>query len=72
MDFGGFWEASWEGKSSQERTKSDPKTHRKNNEPPERESMIFHWFWKLWGREFERNFVYAPIHGNRPGEGREG
>ena len=32
MDFGGFGEASWEGKSSQERTKSDPKTHRKNNE----------------------------------------
>ena len=31
MDFGGFGEASWEGKSSQERSKSDPKMHRKND-----------------------------------------
>ena len=32
MDFGGFWEASWGGKSSQEREKIDLKTHRKNYE----------------------------------------
>ena len=28
MDFGGLWEASWGGKSSQERNKNDWKTHR--------------------------------------------
>ena len=32
MDFGGLWEASWGGKSSQEREKIDLKTHRKNCE----------------------------------------
>ena len=32
MDFGGFWEASWDAKSSQERKKIDWKTHRKNDE----------------------------------------
>ena len=29
MDFDGFWEASWEGKSSQDRTKIDSKRHLK-------------------------------------------
>ena len=32
MDFGEFWEPSWEGKSSQDRSKIDPKRHRKNDE----------------------------------------
>ena len=41
MDFGGFREASWDGKSSQDRSKIDPKKHQKNDEkmcvlePPE-------------------------------------
>ena len=30
--FGGFWEASWEGKSSQDRSKIDSKRHQKNDE----------------------------------------
>ena len=25
MDFGGFWEPTWEGKSTQDRSKIDPK-----------------------------------------------
>ena len=29
-DVGGFWEASWEGKSSQDRLKIDPKRHPKH------------------------------------------
>ena len=32
MDFGGFGEASWEGKSSQDGTKIDSKMHQKNDE----------------------------------------
>ena len=32
MHFGRFWEASWEGKSSQNRLKIDPKKHRKNDQ----------------------------------------
>ena len=32
VDFGGFWEACWPPKSSQERKKIDWKTHRKNDE----------------------------------------
>ena len=35
IDFGGFWEPSWEGKSSQDRTKNDPNTHPKNIEKKE-------------------------------------
>ena len=31
MDFGGFWEPTWEGKSSQDRSKIDPKGHQKND-----------------------------------------
>ena len=30
MHFGRFWEASWEGKSSRNRLRIDPKKHRKN------------------------------------------
>ena len=32
MNFGGFWDPSWKGKSSQDRSKIDPKRHRKNDE----------------------------------------
>ena len=31
MDFGGFWEPTWEGKSTQDRSKIDPKGHQKND-----------------------------------------
>ena len=32
MDFGGFWEATWEGKPNQDRSKIASKWHRKNDE----------------------------------------
>ena len=31
MDFGGFWEPTWEGKSTQDPSKIDPKGHQKND-----------------------------------------
>ena len=31
MDFGGFGQPSWEGKSTQDRSKIDPKGHQKND-----------------------------------------
>ena len=42
MDFDGFWEASWDAKSSQERKKIDWNTHRKNDEKKMR-------FGSAWG-----------------------
>ena len=35
MDFGGFWGAKWKGKPSQDRSKIDPKRHRKKDEKKE-------------------------------------
>ena len=31
MDFGGFWEASWKGKSTQDRSNIDPQGHQKSD-----------------------------------------
>ena len=54
MDFGGLWEASWGGKSNQEREKIDLKTHRKKDEKKLRLGVLWGGStdarWRAWPR----------------------
>ena len=60
MDFGGFWEPTWEGKSTQDLSKIDPKGHQKND----REKRAS---WKRLGGVFGLQNPRVP-----PGTGRGG
>ena len=66
MDFGGFWEPSWEGKSTQDRSKIDPKGHQKND----RKKALLEASWRRlgsWGSKIHRTRLHAAGRG-RGGE----